>query len=110
MNKEVKFLSGLIILTTAPIADAQKISRALVKEKLAACVSIINNVESVYFWEGKMTHEKETLLIIKTTQRLFGDVKDWIKKHHPYNVPEVLSLKTDSGDSDYLKWINENTR
>lgn len=111
MTGEVTCLGALIILTTTPtLEDAKKISRGLVENKLVACVSILNSVESVFLWEGKLSDERECLLVVKTTEKLFGKVRDWIKKHHPYSVPEILGVKVDFGSSDYLKWVNETTR
>ncbi len=104
-------MAALVIFTTTPtLEDAKKISQGLVEKKLAACVSIIDNMESIFIWEGKLSDEKECLLLIKTTEKLFDDVRDWIKMHHPYSVPEILGIKTEFGSSDYLKWISEVTR
>lgn len=104
-------MDALIILTTTPSPDvAKKISHGLIEKKLAACVSIVDNMESVFFWNGKLSEEKECLLIIKTFEKLFDEVRDWIKEHHPYSVPEILSVKVDLASSDYLKWIYETVR
>src|SRR5690242_15628653 len=95
-----------IIFTTAGSREeARKIANALVERKLAACVSIVPQVESIYRWEGKVESAEEWLLIIKTNSSAFDRVRDAIKELHSYDLPECVSISVDDGSAEYLKWI-----
>ena len=100
-----------IVLTTAGSPqEAEKIARALVERRLAACVNIVPQIQSVYRWKDKIEHETEWLLIIKTKTNLFESVADAIKELHSYELPECVMLEVSSGSERYLDWIRENTR
>lgn len=100
-----------IVLTTAGSPEeAEKIARALVERRLAACVNIVPQIQSVYRWKDKIEHETEWLLIIKTKTNLFESVADAIKELHSYELPECVMLEVRSGSERYLNWIRENTR
>ena len=100
-----------IVLTTAGSPqEAEKIARALVEGRLAACVNIVPQIQSVYRWKDKIEHETEWLLIIKTKTNLFESVADAIKELHSYELPECVMLEVRSGSERYLNWIRENTR
>ena len=96
-----------IVLTTAGSVDeARKIARALVDRKLAACVNIIPQVESVYRWQGKIETAAEWLLVIKTEAAAFEGVHATIKALHSYEMPECIMLEVTDGDQEYLDWID----
>jgi len=100
-----------IVLTTAGSPEeAEKIARALVERRLAACVNIVPQIQSVYRWKDKIEQETEWLLIIKTKGNVFESVADAIKELHSYELPECVMLEVDSGSERYLNWIRENTR
>lgn len=103
--------SYIIILTTTPSTRvARQIADSLIKQKLAACVNIIPQISSHYVWQGKLCKDKEVLLLIKTTRSRFKKIHDQIKKLHPYQVPEIISLNIDQGSKDYLAWIKSLTK
>jgi periplasmic divalent cation tolerance protein len=98
-----------IVLTTAGSqAEAQKIAHALVERKLAACVNIVPQIESVYRWQGKVESATEWLLLIKTQAEVSERVRDAIKELHSYELPECLMLEVNGGSKEYLKWVGEN--
>lgn len=100
-----------IVLTTAGSPEeAEKIARALVERRLAACVNIVPQIQSIYRWKDKIEQETEWLLIIKTKTNLFESVADAIKELHSYELPECVMLELSSGSERYLNWIRENTR
>ena len=100
-----------IVLTTAGSPqEAEKIARALVEGRLAACVNIVPQIQSVYRWKDKIEQETEWLLIIKTKGNVFESVADAIKELHSYELPECVMLEVDSGSERYLNWMRENTR
>ncbi|WP_448214195.1 divalent-cation tolerance protein CutA [Colwellia sp. MEBiC06753] len=86
-------------------SSAEEIAQALVSQKLAACVNIMPNVTSIYQWQGKIEQDSEVMLIIKTSRALFAEVAELIKQLHSYEVPEIIALDIQQGDSDYLNWI-----
>ncbi len=91
-------------------AKAAKIARALVEQKLAACVNILPNIRSIYRWKGEICDDSEHLMFIKTTADLFHQLQIAVKELHPYEVPEIIALKIDQGLPEYLQWIDESTR
>ena len=96
-----------IVLTTAGSVDeARKIARALVERKLAACVNIVPQIESVYRWQGKMETAAEWLLVIKTEAAAFEGVRATIEALHSYELPECIELEVTEGDQEYLNWID----
>jgi len=97
-----------VVLTTAASDDqARAIARELVGRRLAACVSIVPRVLSVYHWQGEVQEEDERLLVIKTARRLFPRVREAIRETHSYEVPEVLALSVEAGDEAYLGWMRD---
>ena len=94
-----------VLLCTAPQGEAETIATTLVDRRLAACVNLIANVQSVYRWEGKVTSDNEHLMIIKTTRDMVDRLRDELVTMHSYDVPEVLSLDVNDGHMPYLDWI-----
>jgi len=97
------------LVTIDDMEKASRIARKVVEEKLAACVNIIPELRSIYAWQGRICDERECLLIIKTRQELFDQLRDTVKELHPYDVPEIISLGITQGLADYLKWIDDST-
>lgn len=101
----------LVVLITAPSSDvAKQIARALVEQKLVACVNVVPAVSSVYLWQGQLCDDQEALLIAKTRAALFAEkLVPAIKALHPYQVPEIIALPIVMGSEDYLTWIDQVT-
>ncbi|MBD3272404.1 MAG: divalent cation tolerance protein CutA [Elusimicrobia bacterium] len=97
---------AIIFITVPSKEEAQKIAHALLNEKQAACVNIIPAVDSWYWWEGKIDHSSELLLIVKTTGKQVAGIIQKVGKIHPYEVPEVIVVPIDDGNPDYLQWIH----
>ena len=97
-----------IFLVTVPsLEEGQKISKILVENKLAACVNIIQNIYSTYFWKGNIEEDNEHLLLIKTTEAKSEKVIHKIKEIHSYSEPECIGFKIEKGSETYLRWIEE---
>ena len=95
-----------IVLMTAPSEGvAAEIARALVDEKLAACVNIVPGLRSIYTWEGKACDDAEVLCIIKTRRSLFGLLSERVRALHAYAVPEIVALDAASVSASYLEWV-----
>ncbi|MEY3220172.1 MAG: hypothetical protein RIT27_1529 [Pseudomonadota bacterium] len=100
-----------VVLCNCPtLTLAEQIAQYLVEEKLAACVNIIPNVQSFYWWENQLVKDQEITLLIKTTQHCFNDLENVIKKYHTYQTPEIIALPITNGHQPYLTWLNKNTR
>lgn len=100
-----------VILVTAPDADAgAQIGRALVAERMVACVNLVPRVRSIYRWEGRVEEEDEVLLLIKTRADRLDAVRERVVALHPYDVPEVLALPVAGGSAAYLEWVREEAR
>jgi periplasmic divalent cation tolerance protein len=99
-----------VLITTGSGAEAAKIARSLVEDKLAACVSIMRPVMSVYRWKGKVEDSRECLLIAKTKQGLFGALERSVKRMHSYECPEIIAIPVNSGSKGYLRWISDSTK
>ena len=100
----------LVVLTTVGSAgEGESLARSIVESKLAACVQILPQMTSVYFWEGKIQSDSEHLLLIKTLDEKFDELSEFIQKNHSYAVPEIVAISTDKVSKDYLKWIREVT-
>jgi periplasmic divalent cation tolerance protein len=96
----------VIVLCTAPPSGSEKIAKALVEERLVACVNV-SLVRSYFFWEGKCCDETEELMIIKTEMKLTERLTDRIKELHSYELPEIIIIPIVGGDEHYLRWINQ---
>jgi len=94
-------------IAAAPTEKAQSLADGLVENRLAACVQVIPSIKSTYWWKGKIEHEEESLLLIKTEQSKTRGIRDFLKKHHPYEVPEFIILPVTDGNPSFLGWISE---
>jgi len=99
----------VVFITASNREEAARLAEALVSEKLAACVNRVDGVSSVYWWEGKVEHAAESLLVAKTRGDLVEKLVARVKELHSYTVPEVIALPILAGNPDYLKWIGEVT-
>ena len=100
----------VILVTSSDRRECRKIARRLVKARLAACVNITQPVESIYRWEGKIEDDKEFLLVIKSTRKLFPEIRREILALHSYKVPEVICLPIVDGSQAYLHWLGESVK
>ena len=101
----------VLVLTTLPAeADGQAFGRALVDEKLAACVNLFGSMESIYRWEGRVERATERQVVIKTSRDRVSDLRHRVRELHPYEVPEFVVLPVVDGDDAYLRWIGDSTR
>lgn len=100
---------GIVIVSTYPDKKSvEKIAKAMVSKKLAACVNY-TQINSVFAWKGKMENSTEFLALFKTTPQAKNQLKKEIAKAHPYQVPEIVELKMDSVNVPYRAWLLEST-
>jgi len=102
---------ALIVLVTAGNEEeAEKIGEKLLSEKLAACVNIVKDVKSLFWWQGKIDRAQESLMVIKTQPGLFRQLAAVVREIHSYDVPEIIALPVIAGDKDYLEWLNSSVK
>ncbi|NXL99821.1 CUTA protein, partial [Tyrannus savana] len=87
---------------------AKDIARAIMDKKLAAQVNILPKSSALYFWKGELEESTEILLIVKTRTSKIGELSNYVRSIHPFEIPEIISLPIDQGNPLYLKWIEEN--
>ncbi|MEM9731590.1 MAG: divalent-cation tolerance protein CutA [Myxococcota bacterium] len=96
----------VVVLCTAPDeVAAERLAAGLVEARLAACVNVVPGLRSFYRWEGKLEHDDELQLIIKTRSARFDEVAAWLAEHHPYDVPEVVALSVMQASQAYGAWV-----
>ena len=100
----------VVFITAGSEEEAVRIGKALVEERLTACANIVPRIRSIFHWEGKVCDEAEVLLILKSKESLFQQIKDRVIKLHSYDVPEIIALSIHSGSKDYLNWIDQVTK
>ena len=103
--------SYIIVFCTSPSSEiSNQIAEECIRKKIAACCNIIPGINSIYEWEGKVEKSEEQLLLIKSTEDNFKVIENTINSIHPYDVPEIISVKLNDGNEPYLKWINQSIR
>lgn len=97
----------VVFVTVGSSEEGERLAASLVEERLAACVSRIGPVHSTYRWEGNVEKSSEELLIIKTHQGLFEQLRQRVQELHSYSVPEIIALPIVEGNESYLNWLGE---
>ena len=96
-----------VVLCTCPPADAERIAKTVLEERLVACVNVVSGVKSLYWWKDAIQNDDETLLVIKTPASCFAKLEQRLQEIHPAEVPEVLSLDVVDGSRSYISWVRE---
>jgi periplasmic divalent cation tolerance protein len=98
--------SAVVVLTSCPDVDtARRLARGVIENGMAACVSIVPGVESIYRWKGQLESQEEHLLLIKTVLASLESLMAWLEEHHPYELPEIIALPMTGGSERYLQWL-----
>jgi periplasmic divalent cation tolerance protein len=98
-----------VVFVSVPRDEADTLARGLVENRLAACVNVVPRIVSWFWWHDKLEHDEEALLIIKTTRHRFDALRAWVVEHHPYDLPEIISLPLSDGLPDYIDWVKKET-
>ena len=109
MTKPVAETEIVVFVTAPSEEEATRISRSLVEAGLVACANVLPRVRSIFRWEGKVTEEQESLIVLKTRSRLFKELAMAIKNMHSYSVPEIIAISIAQGSAEYLSWIRDVT-
>ncbi len=100
----------IVVFITAPNREeARLLAETLVTNRLAACIQILPEVESIYRWQGKIERQPEILLIGKTTRRKFPELEAEVRRIHSYDTPEIVAVSITEGSSPYLDWLIKTT-
>ena len=101
----------IVILTTCgSVEEAERIARALVDGRWAACVNVLPGVRSFYRWKGAIEDSTEVLLLIKSSRSLFAALRSELERWHSYELPEVIALPVVEGSGGYLAWLEKELR
>ncbi len=100
----------LVYMTTGSRDEAESIGRELVLSGMAACVNVIDNMQSIYFWDGELQNDKEVVLIAKTTEDVVPDLINKVKTLHSYDCPCILSLPVAGGNMEFMGWIADQVK
>ncbi len=96
----------VVLMTAGSREEADRIADTLVGEMLAACVSVIPGVTSVYRWEGEVKRDSEWLLVAKSRSDVLNDLVRRVQTLHSYDVPEIIALPLVGGSETYVRWID----
>jgi periplasmic divalent cation tolerance protein len=99
----------VVLITAVSREEADRIARRLVEDRLAACITIVPHVRSIFMWEQKLSQEDEVLLLVKSRRAQFAQLAEAVKRLHSYSVPEIIALPVVMGSADYLRWVSEST-
>ncbi len=101
----------LLAISTFPdVETANRIAQTLVEEKFAACANLMPAIHSIYRWKDKIETAGEVMVFFKTTEDRLAAFEEKLRSLHPYEVPELICIKIDSGSPDYLRWVVDNCR
>jgi periplasmic divalent cation tolerance protein len=96
----------VVFMTAANRDEARRLAEMLVERRLAACVQIMPEMESVYRWQGKIERQPEILLIAKTVSAKFSELETEVRSLHSYETPEIVAFPLTAGSRPYLEWLN----
>lgn len=101
---------NFVYMTAGSKEEAKKIAAALVASKLAACVNILDNMNSIYFWEGEVQDDQEVVMIAKTTRAHIPELIEKVKSMHSYECPCIVALPVVDGHQPFLDWIADEVK
>ncbi|MBN2261202.1 MAG: divalent-cation tolerance protein CutA [Clostridiales bacterium] len=98
----------IVLMTASSKKEAENITQKLLEERLIACANIVDNVTSLFWWKEKIEQENETLVVMKSSEKMFKQLIQRIQELHSYEVPEILALPIVAGSQSYLDWMKGN--
>jgi periplasmic divalent cation tolerance protein len=100
----------IVLVTAKDRRQAKTIAQKLLEQKLIACANIVDGIQSLFSWQGKIDQAKEVLLVLKTKKSVFNRLVKEVKAAHSYQVPEIIALPIVAGNKEYLQWIDANVQ
>ena len=98
---------SMVYITASGVEESKKIAKTLLNERLVACANIISGMESIYWWEGSLEEDVESILLLKTSSKHVDKVMDRVREIHSYQTPCVLEIQIKKGSKDYLDWLEK---
>jgi periplasmic divalent cation tolerance protein len=95
----------VVLMTAASFEEAERIAEMLVNQRLAACVQILPEMQSIYFWQDEVQRDREVLMIAKTVRANFAALEQQVRAMHSYETPEIIALPIVAGSERYLEWL-----
>jgi periplasmic divalent cation tolerance protein len=95
----------VVLMAAANEEEGARLAKLLVEARLAACVSLVPQARSFFWWEGKIDEQRETVMIAKTQRRVLPQLIDTVQKNHSYSTPEIIALPIIDGAANYLSWL-----
>ena len=96
----------LVVFCTCPDeTTAKNLAAGLVGQQLAACVNVLPGIRSIYRWQGAVSEDGESLMVIKTSRSAWERLENWLNRNHPYDLPELIAMPVDQGLPAYLEWV-----
>ncbi|MDW8294374.1 MAG: divalent-cation tolerance protein CutA [Aquificaceae bacterium] len=96
-----------VVFITVPVEKSKELAEYIIQKRLGACVNVVPEVNSIYWWKGNIERDGESLLVVKTSAKKFEELLRGVKSIHPYTVPEIIALPIVAGNEDYLRWIDD---
>ncbi len=103
MNEKTENI--VVLMTAANEDEGARLAKILVEARLAACVSLVPQARSFFWWEGKIDEQHETILLAKTRREALPQLIETVQKNHSYSVPEIIALPIIAGAENYLNWL-----
>ena len=100
---------AVFYITAGSAEEGNKVGKGLVEAKLAACVNLVEGVQSTYLWQGAINTDKEVLLVVKSRLSLLSKIEAKVKELHSYDVPELIAMPIVGGSEVYIKWVLDST-
>ena len=95
----------VVLMTAASFEEAERIAEMLVNQRLAACVQVLPEMQSIYFWQDEVQRDREVLIIAKTIRANFAALEQQVRAMHSYETPEIIALPIVAGSERYLEWL-----
>ena len=97
---------SMVYITASGVEEAKKIAKTLLNERIVACANIILGMESIFWWEGSLEEDVESILLVKTRSELVDKVIDRVEEIHSYQTPCALEIQIKKGSQNYLDWLD----
>lgn len=97
----------IVLTTTSSFEEAEDLAQKIVEARLAACVQVLPQMKSFYFWQEKVQTDSEHLLLIKTLPERFTELENFIQANHSYEVPEIVAVSAEKVSESYLSWMKD---
>ncbi|HII84596.1 MAG TPA: divalent-cation tolerance protein CutA [Methanobacterium subterraneum] len=97
---------SMVYITASGVEEAKKIAKTLLNERIVACANIILGMESIFWWEGSLEEDVESILLVKTHSELVDKVIDRVEEIHSYQTPCALEIQIKKGSQNYLDWLD----